>query len=153
MRLQRDVEQLIQQNPQAFPQPSSRGGQPMRRLMPRRVAGVVRWPCRRAAQNAGGRRGARPPGRSASAYDGYLGVAAPPSPALRSQVGAINIRRRSLYSNLAASRGVTPAGSRDHRRLPAARRGSASGEAYLLADGVWRRRAPGSPRPFPITAR
>ena len=40
-------------------------------------------------------------------YDGYLGVVIAPAPGLRSQIAAINIRRRSLYNNLAASKGVS----------------------------------------------
>jgi uncharacterized protein len=75
-------------------------------------------------------------------YDGYLGFAGAPSAALRSQVDAVNIRRRSLYSNLATSRGVSPqevgitAGCQLLRRVQL-------GEAYMLSDGVWRRRAAG----------
>jgi uncharacterized protein YdbL (DUF1318 family) len=85
-------------------------------------------------------------------YDGYLGVAAPVSPAVRSQVATINIRRRSLYSNLAASKGVSPldvgitAGCQLLARV-------AVGEAYLWNDGVWRRRVPGQPAPIPIYCR
>ena len=81
-------------------------------------------------------------------YDGYLGFAAAPSPGLRSQVAAINIRRRSLYSNLAASRGVSPeevgitAGCQLLTRLQV-------GQAYLLADGQWRRRLSGQSPPGP----
>ena len=72
----------------------------------------------------------------------------PPSPGLRSQVAAINIRRRSLYSNLAASKGVSPqevgitAGCQLLARVQV-------GQAYLLADGRWRRRLAGQPAPVP----
>jgi uncharacterized protein YdbL (DUF1318 family) len=85
---------------------------------------------------------ARAAGAVGERYDGYLGVAAPVSPAVRSQLATINIRRRSLYSNLAASKGVSPqdvgvtAGCQLLARV-------APGEAYLLNDGVWRRRGPG----------
>jgi len=81
-------------------------------------------------------------------FDGYVGIAGPASPALRSQVGAINIRRRALYSNLAASRGVSPeevgitAGCQLLARVQV-------GEAYMLADGKWRRRLYGQPPPRP----
>ena len=81
-------------------------------------------------------------------YDGYMGVAAAISPAVRSQVGAINIQRRSLYSNLAASRGASPrdvgitAGCQLLARV-------AVGQVYLLADGAWRRRAAGQAAPVP----
>ncbi|MEO8548162.1 MAG: YdbL family protein [Sphingomicrobium sp.] len=84
---------------------------------------------------------ARQAGLIGERFDGYLGVAVPPSAALRSQVAAINIRRRSLYSNLAASRGVSPqevgitAGCQLLARVQ-------PGQAYMLTDGQWRRRLP-----------
>ena len=85
---------------------------------------------------------ARAAGTVGERYDGYLGVAALSSAAVRSQVAAINIRRRALYSRLAASKGVSPqevgitAGCHLLARV-------APGEVYLLADGAWRRRPPG----------
>ena len=81
-------------------------------------------------------------------YDGYVGVIGAAPEAVRSQVAAINIRRRSLYSNLAASKGVSPqdvgitAGCQLLARVPI-------GEAYMWADGKWRRRAPGQSAPAP----
>ena len=91
---------------------------------------------------------ARSAGAVGERYDGYLGIAAPVSAAVRSQVAAINIRRRSLYSSLAARKGASPqdvgvtAGCQLLARLGV-------GQSYLLADGVWRRRAagPGSVAP------
>ena len=85
---------------------------------------------------------ARQAGLIGERYDGYLGLVAASSPGLRSQVAAINIRRRSLYSNLAAGKGVSPAevgitaGCQLLARVQV-------GQAYLLADGQWRRRLPG----------
>lgn len=85
-------------------------------------------------------------GQVGERYDGYLGFAAPPSETLRGQVIGINIRRRSLYTQLAAQRGVTAqlvgltAACTLFRDLPV-------GEAYMLRDNVWRRRAPGQPAP------
>ena len=84
---------------------------------------------------------ARRAGAIGERFDGYLGYVVAPTGLLRAQVDAINIRRRALYSNLAASRGVTPqdvgitAGCQLLGRVPV-------GEAYLLNDGQWRRRAP-----------
>jgi uncharacterized protein YdbL (DUF1318 family) len=81
-------------------------------------------------------------------FDGYLGVAGPVSGVVRSQVATINIQRRSLYSRLAVSKGVSPqdvgitAGCQLLARV-------GIGEAYLWADGRWRRRASGQPRPVP----
>ena len=89
---------------------------------------------------------ARLAGRVGERFDGYIGYVTPPTTALRSQVDAINIRRRALYSNLAASRGVTPqdvgitAGCQLLARI-------AAGQAYLLNDGRWRRRGTESARP------
>ena len=60
----------------------------------------------------------------------------------------MNIRRRALYTGLAQRRGVAPgevgitAGCTLLGRV-------AVGEAYLLGDGVWRRRGPGQPAPVP----
>jgi uncharacterized protein YdbL (DUF1318 family) len=91
---------------------------------------------------------ARQAGQIGERYDGYIGLVAAASPGLRSQVAAINIRRRSLYSNLAASRGVSPeevgitAGCRLLARVQ-------PGQAYLLAGGQWHRRLPGQPAPAP----
>jgi uncharacterized protein len=91
---------------------------------------------------------ARAAGAVGERYDGYVGVATPVTGVVRSQVATINLRRRSLYSNLAAAKGVSPqdvgitAGCQLLARV-------AIGEAYLLNDGAWRRRAPGQAVPLP----
>ena len=91
-------------------------------------------------------------GQVGERYDGYMGFASPPSPAVRRQVQAINIRRRNLYIELASRRNVTPelaglaTGCELLARIPV-------GEAYMLTDGVWRRRAPGQPVPVPDRCR
>ena len=91
---------------------------------------------------------ARQAGIVGERYDGFVGFAAAPSVALRGQVGAINIRRRSLYSRFAASRGVAPqevgitAGCQMLARVQV-------GQAYMLIDGRWRRRLPGQMAPIP----
>ena len=69
------------------------------------------------AQPRGRSRRPRGSGMVGERFDGYLGFAAPPSRALRAQVEAINIRRRSLYSSLAAAVGV---GRRTSASPPAA---------------------------------
>ena len=91
---------------------------------------------------------ARGAGAIGERYDGYVGVAAPVTAAVRNQVASINIQRRSLYSRFAASRGVSPqdvgitAGCQLLGRVEV-------GEAYMLMDGVWRRRASGQGAPVP----
>jgi uncharacterized protein len=91
---------------------------------------------------------ARASGIVGERYDGYLGFAATPSEQVRRQVGAINIRRRSLYTGLATRRGVNlqavgiAAGCELLAQVKV-------GEAYMLSDGVWRRRAAGQPAPIP----
>lgn len=91
---------------------------------------------------------ARQAGQVGERYDGYMGFIGTPSAVVRSQVSAINIRRRALYSNLAASRRVAPqevgiaAGCQLLARVQV-------GQAYTLADGQWRRRLAGQPAPVP----
>jgi uncharacterized protein YdbL (DUF1318 family) len=81
-------------------------------------------------------------------FDGYLGVAGAATAAVRSQVASINIQRRSLYSRLAASKGVSPqdvgvtAGCELLGRV-------AVGERYMLGDGIWRHRGVGQAAPVP----
>jgi uncharacterized protein YdbL (DUF1318 family) len=91
---------------------------------------------------------ARASGMVGERIDGYLGYTTPPSRPLRSQVEAINIRRRSLYTSLAQRRSVTPQEVGIAAACELLRR-IAVGEAYLLADGVWRRRNRGQPVPRP----
>lgn len=85
-------------------------------------------------------------------YDGYLGYAATPSSGVRSQVDAVNIRRRSLFTGLAATRGASPqeVGITAGCELLGT---VAVGEAYLLADNVWRRRVAGQAIPVPAYCR
>lgn len=91
---------------------------------------------------------ARAAGQVGERFDGYLGIAGRPTPLLRSQVDSINIRRRTIYSNFAASRRVSPqevaltAGCQLLARV-------AVGEVYMLADGTWRRRSAGQRPPVP----
>ncbi|MFL6728307.1 MAG: DUF1318 domain-containing protein [Sphingomicrobium sp.] len=94
---------------------------------------------------------ARAAGAVGERYDGYVGLASAVTAQVRSQVATINIRRRSLYSNLAASKGVSPqevgitAGCQLLARVPI-------GGSFMLADGVWRRRV-GQASPAPSYCR
>lgn len=86
---------------------------------------------------------ARHSGQIGERFDGYLGlVTSNVSPELRRQVGAVNIRRRALYSKLAARKGVTPEEVGITAACSLLRRIGA-GEYYLLGQGGWRRLAPG----------
>ena len=81
-------------------------------------------------------------------YDGYLGMSSSGGETLRRQVATVNLKRRSLYSQLAAKRGV----SREEVGVTAACQLLARveiGGAYLLADNVWRRRHSGESAPRP----
>lgn len=91
---------------------------------------------------------ARAAGQVGERFDGYLGVAGPVSGVVRSQVATINIQRRSLYSNLAASKGVSPSDVGITAGCQLLARVSV-GEAYMLSQGGWRRRAAGQPAPVP----
>lgn len=101
-----------------------------------------------SAQSGGAISAAKTAGIVGERYDGYLGFAATPSAMIRSQAGAVNLKRRALYSRFAHSRGVSPqevgitAGCTLLRRVGV-------GEPYLLGDNVWRRRGPGQPAPVP----
>jgi uncharacterized protein len=87
-------------------------------------------------------------GQVGERFDGYMGFASTPAAGVRRQVDAVNIRRRNLYIELALRRNVTASvvglttGCTMLAQLPA-------GEAYMLKDGIWRRRAAGEPAPVP----
>ena len=91
---------------------------------------------------------ARAAGQVGERYDGYLGLSSPADMTVRTQVNAVNIKRRALYSQLASRRGVAPgdvgvtAGCELLARV-------AIGERYMLADGQWRRRAVSQSAPRP----
>ena len=97
-----------------------------------------------AAQPATSLASAIQAGQVGERYDGYMGFAAEPSPEVRRQVAAVNLRRRNLYIELSGRRNVTAqvvgiaTGCQLLRQL-------SSGEAYMLEDGVWRRWFQGQP--------
>jgi uncharacterized protein len=78
-------------------------------------------------------------------YDGYLGLVGAAPPRIRSEMDAVNIRRRAHYTGLAARRRVrveevaVAAGC----EILASR--VAAGEYYLLPDNIWRRREAAAP--------
>ena len=87
-------------------------------------------------------------GQVGERFDGYLGFASPTSALVQRQVSAINIQRRSLYTSLASRRRVLPSdvgiatGCELIGRIEV-------GQAYMLQDALWRRRAPGQSAPRP----
>ena len=87
-------------------------------------------------------------GQAGERYDGYMATVGAPSPELKRQVSAINIRRRNLYIELSTRRNVSPelVGMATACQLFSE---IAVGEAYMLNDRVWRRRAPGQSVPLP----
>ena len=100
-------------------------------------------PASAPAQDSAAIVAARRSGLIGERFDGYLGLASTSvSPDLRRQVGAVNIRRRALYSNLAARKGVTPEEVGITAACSLLRRVSA-GEYYFLSQGGWRRLAAG----------
>lgn len=101
-----------------------------------------------SAQSGAALAAAKQAGTVGERYDGYLGFAAKPLETVRRQVGAVNIKRRSLYTGLATRRGVTleAVGIAAGCELLAQVK---IGEAYMLSDGIWRKRAAGQPAPVP----
>ena len=101
-----------------------------------------------AAQNSPAVVAAKAAGQVGERYDGYLGFVSAPGAELRRQVDAVNIRRRALYSQLGARRGVAPqdVGVTAGCSLLGSVR---IGEAYLLTDNRWRRRISGEGAPVP----
>jgi uncharacterized protein len=101
-----------------------------------------------AAQTSPAILAAKAAGQVGERYDGFLGYASQVSLGARRDVDAVNIRRRAHYSNLARAKGVSPqdvgitAGCLTLAYVRV-------GEAYLLADNRWRRRAAGEGVPVP----
>ena len=91
---------------------------------------------------------ARQAGAIGERYDGYLGYSANPGEHVAREVGAVNIKRRSLYTGLATRRGATiqEVGIAAGCELLAEVK---VGEIYMLNDGVWKRREAGQPAPVP----
>ncbi len=76
--------------------------------------------------------------------DGYLGIrAATISPALRTEVDALRIKRRDLYTQMALKKGVTPQEAAAAVGCETLATRVAVGRAYKLPDGIWRIRKAG----------
>ena len=101
-----------------------------------------------AGQNASAVAAAKQAGMIGERYDGYVGFVASPSAEVRRHAGAVNLRRRNLYIELATRRNVTAQVvgiATACEILPRVR----VGEFYMLADGIWRKRMPGQAVPLP----
>jgi len=87
-------------------------------------------------------------GQVGERYDGYMGVAGAAPPQVQRQVRAINIQRRNLYIQLAQRRNVSPdlVGMATGCQLLS---DLGTGEAYMMADGVWRHRSDHQSIPLP----
>jgi uncharacterized protein len=81
--------------------------------------------------------------------DGYLGVRGTVSATLKSEVEAINIKRRAGYTQLAEQRGVTVKDVAAAVGCKTLANRVGAGEAYQLRDGVWRVRNGNAPIDLP----
>ena len=81
--------------------------------------------------------------------DGYLGVRGSVSADIRSEVEAINIKRRAAYTDLASQRGVTVKDTAAATGCQTLATRVKSGRAYQLRDGVWRVREGAAPIALP----
>jgi uncharacterized protein len=81
--------------------------------------------------------------------DGYLGIRGSVSATLKSEVEAINIKRRAGYTQLAEQRGVTVKDVAAAVGCKTLANRVGAGEAYQLRDGVWRVRNGNTPIDLP----
>jgi len=75
--------------------------------------------------------------------DGYLGIAGSVSAAVRSEVEAINIKRRAAYTDLAAKRGVTVADMAAATGCQTLANRVKAGQAYRIGNGPWQTKGSG----------
>jgi uncharacterized protein YdbL (DUF1318 family) len=91
----------------------------------------------------------RASGQVGEQADGYLGIVGGGSGALRSQVDAINIKRRAYYTDLASKRGAKIEEVAATTACELFRTKVGPGQHYRLPDGVWRQRDGNTPIPLP----
>ncbi len=87
----------------------------------------------------------RATGLAGEQSDGYLGLVSSASPEFRSQVNAINIRRRAAYTQLSDRRRVPLAAVAATMACELFTTAVLPGHYYKLPDGVWRRRVGNAP--------
>jgi uncharacterized protein len=90
----------------------------------------------------------RASGQAGEQADGYLGVVGNAPANVRSQVEAVNIKRRALYTDLAAKRGVKIEEAAASTACEIFKTRIQPGQYYRLTDGVWRKRD-STPVPLP----
>ncbi|MEO8723883.1 MAG: YdbL family protein [Sphingobium sp.] len=76
--------------------------------------------------------------------DGYLGIAGTASADVRSEVEAINIKRRAAYTDLAAKRGVTVADAAVATGCQTLANRVKPGQVYRIGAGAWQTRSAGA---------
>ena len=81
--------------------------------------------------------------------DGFLGVRGSVPDKIRSEMEAINIKRRAAYTELAGQRGVTVKDVAAAVGCTTLKTRVGIGKAYMLRDGVWRVRQGNTPIPLP----
>jgi uncharacterized protein YdbL (DUF1318 family) len=81
------------------------------------------------------------PASSASSSDGYLGFVKTPSAELKSAVDAVNIKRRAIYTEIAAKQNATVQEVATARGCDQLAKRVAPGEWYSVG-GSWAQRAP-----------
>ncbi len=91
---------------------------------------------------------ARSAGQVGEQADGYLGFAAAPSPGVKAAVDAINIKRRQIYTDIAAKQGATVQEVAAARGCDQLAKRVGPGEAYRVGN-VWAVRQGNAPVPLP----
>ncbi len=89
------------------------------------------------AQSASGVSAAKAAGIVGEQADGYLGFKGAPTAAVKSEVDAINIKRRAAYTSTAAARGVTVKEAAAAVGCQTLASRVTEGQAYALTDGAW----------------
>jgi hypothetical protein len=91
----------------------------------------------------------RATGKAGEQADGYLGVVGSADAGIRAQVDAVNIKRRSFYTNIAAKRGakIEEVAATTACEIFASK--VQPGQYYKLPGGTWQKREGGAPVPRP----
>jgi uncharacterized protein YdbL (DUF1318 family) len=91
----------------------------------------------------------RASGQAGEQADGYLGMVGGGSGALRTQIEAVNIKRRAYYTDLASKRGAKIEEVAATTACELFRTKVGPGQYYRLPDGIWRQRDGNTPIPLP----